>query len=107
LTGGNDPLPQGKRDYREIKMEAVKKQHLNGETLGPHLERKRREAGLSLKELSEKTRIGLHYLEKIENGEFGKLPCLPYSRGFVRTYATYIGIDADKAVKQFNTEAGL
>ncbi len=88
-------------------MEAVKKQHLNGETLGPHLERKRREAGLSLKELSEKTRIGTNYLKKIETGEFEKLPCLPYSRGFIRAYATCIGIDADNAVKQFNTEAGL
>ena len=88
-------------------MEAVKKQHLNGETLGPHLERKRREAGVSLAELSEKTRIGIKFLEQIESGEFEKLPCLPYSRGFVRAYATYIGVDADNAVKQFNTEAGL
>ncbi len=88
-------------------METVKKQYLNGETLGPHLERKRKESGLSLEELSEKTRIRKHYLQKIETGEFHKLPCLPYNRGFVRTYATYLGIDADTAVKQFNAEIGL
>lgn len=88
-------------------METVKKQYLNGETLGPHLERKRKESGLTLEELSEKTRIRKYYLEIIENGEFHKLPCQPYNRGFVRAYANYLGADADTAVKQFNAEFGL
>ena len=89
------------------KMETAKKQCLVGETLGPHLERKRRESGLSLEELSEKTRIRKYYLEVIESGEFHKLPSQPYNRGFIRSYATYVDMDADTAVKQFNAEISL
>ena len=88
-------------------METLKNQHLGGETLGPHMQRKRKESGLSLEELSEKTRIRKHYLEKIEKGEFHLLPSRPYNRGFIRAYATYINIDADTAVRQFNAETGL
>lgn len=76
------------------------------ETLGAHLERVRKERGLSLQELSEKTRIRIHYLEKIEKCEYHKLPCPPYNRGFVRAYASYIGVDPDTAVHQFDSEAG-
>jgi cytoskeletal protein RodZ len=87
-------------------MEA-EKLSMNGEMLGPHLERKREERGMTLHELAQMTRIKMTYLEMIEQGEFDQLPPLPYSRGFVRTYATYIGIDPDAVVKQFNLEAGL
>ncbi len=80
---------------------------LKEETLGEHLARKRNELGLSLKELSEKTRIRTYYLEGIEKGEFHRLPCLPYSRGFVHAYAAYIGVDANAAANQFIAEAGL
>ncbi len=85
----------------------VKNLHLHGETLGAHLKRKRRESGISLMDLAKKTQIRVYYLEKIEAGEFHNLPCLPYSRGFVRVFATYIGLDADVVVEQFNAETGL
>ncbi len=90
-----------------IKMEPLKKLHLNGETLSIHLERKRKERGLSLKEISEITRIRKFYLEVIETGEFHKLPSKPYNSSFVRAYAANIGVDADAAVKQFEIELAM
>jgi cytoskeletal protein RodZ len=67
---------------------------LNGETIGNFLERKRKEQGVSLREISNKTCIGIRYLEFIEKGEFHKLPCRPYNRGFVSAYAACIGLDS-------------
>lgn len=81
--------------------------NLKKEPLGTYMERKRKESGFSLQELSEKTRIRTYYLESIEKGEFHRLPSLPYSRGFVRAYATCIDIDPDEAASQFIIEAGL
>lgn len=80
---------------------------LKEETLGTHLRRKREESGISIQELSEKTRIRSYYLESIEKGEYHRLPCLPYSRGFVRAYAAYVGVDEDAAATHFIIEAGL
>ncbi len=80
---------------------------LDKESLGEHLQRKREACGLSLQELSEKTRIRTYYLENIEKGEYHRLPCLPYNRGFIRAYAECIGVDADAAATHFIIEAGL
>lgn len=76
-------------------------------SLGAHLRQKREESGLSIQELAEKTRIRSYYLESIEKGEYHRLPCLPYSRGFVRAYASYVGVDEDAAATHFVIEAGL
>jgi len=85
----------------------MKKLYTDGDTLGAYLKRKRKDIGMSLEELSEKTHIGINYLENIEKSEFNKLPCLPYNRGFVRAYAAYIGTDANAAAHHFNTEFDL
>lgn len=81
--------------------------NLNGESIGNILERRRKEEGISLREISNKTCIGIHYLEYIEKGEFHKLPSRPYNRGFISAYATYIGLDSSEVVKRFNFEVGL
>ena len=76
-------------------------------SLGTRLERRRRELGLSLEDVSEKTRIVIPYLENIDRDEFHRLPGLPYSRGFVQSYASCVGLDTDTVVEQFNSEVGL
>lgn len=59
------------------------------------LRRIRMGKGLSLTEISRKTRIGVGYLRKIEEGQFKALPPGFYARAFVRAYAEAIGVDAD------------
>lgn len=51
--------------------------------------------GLSLTEISRRTRIGVGFLRSIEEGQFKALPPGFYARAFVRAYAEAIGIDAD------------
>ncbi len=55
-------------------------------------------AGLSLSDVERDTRINRQYLEAIEDGRFGDIPAPIYARGFVRSYARYLGLDPEEAV---------
>jgi len=59
------------------------------------LRRIRMAKGLSLTEISRRTRIGVGFLRKIEEGNLQALPPGFYARAFVRAYSEAIGIDAD------------
>ena len=59
------------------------------------LRRIRMAKGLSLTEISRRTRIGIGFLRKIEEGNLKGLPPGFYARAFVRVYSEAIGIDAD------------
>ena len=59
------------------------------------LRRIRMAKGLSLTEISRRTRIGIGYLRKIEEGSLSSLPPGFYARAFVRAYTEAIGVDAD------------
>ncbi|HDY88292.1 MAG TPA: hypothetical protein ENH82_09310 [bacterium] len=54
----------------------------------------RQNKGISLEEISTKTKIRLDFLEKIEEGDFSVTP-MPYIRAFLREYAEIVGIDPD------------
>ncbi len=47
---------------------------------------------ITLKEISEYTKINIKYLEALENGEFNVLPNV-YTRLFLRSYCVFLGID--------------
>jgi transcriptional regulator with XRE-family HTH domain len=59
------------------------------------LRRVRMAQGLSLTEISRRTRIGVGYLRKIEEGQLDALPPGFYARAFVRAYAEAMGAEAD------------
>ncbi len=76
------------------------------EGLGPFLRREREERGFSLGYVANQTRIQTFYLERIEGGEFHRLPAGQIGCGFVRAYAVAIGVDPDAAALQFDRETG-
>ncbi len=45
------------------------------------------------------------YLEAIEEGRLSDLPGNAYAVGFVRTYATSLGLDPDEVARRFRAEA--
>jgi flagellar biosynthesis protein FlhG len=49
--------------------------------------------GLSLKQIAKRTKIGLGYLQAIEDDDFSALPALVYVRGFVAEMAKCLGLD--------------
>ena len=56
------------------------------EELGIEVSERRKKKGLSLSDVSIKTKIRRQFLEAIESGSLGNLPGDVYSRGFIRTY---------------------
>ncbi|MBD3274812.1 MAG: DUF4115 domain-containing protein [Candidatus Marinimicrobia bacterium] len=66
---------------------------------------KREELGISLEEISDRTKITLHFLRAIEDGNFDILP-ETYVRLFLRSYAREIKVDPDEAVKNFEAFVG-
>ena len=74
------------------------------EGLGPFLRRLREEKDLSLRSLSEHTRIRTYYLESMEKGDFDKLPTGPVGLGFVRAFADAVGADSNAVVASYKRE---
>jgi cytoskeletal protein RodZ len=57
------------------------------------LQRARQARGLTLEEVERDTRISRRYLQALETENFGLLPAPVYARGFLRTYARYLGME--------------
>ena len=71
-------------------------------TIGEQLRLARQERGIPLREISDQTRISVHYLEAIESNDFKRLPGGIFNRSFVRAYAKYIGYDEKQAMEGYN-----
>ena len=54
--------------------------------------------GLTTTDVERDTRINRAYIEAIEEARFEVLPAPVYARGFVRSYAKYLGLDPAEAV---------
>src|SRR5262245_12209408 len=64
--------------------------------------KKTREAkGISVSKIAEVTRISTRFLEAIENEEFHLLPGGIFNRGFIKTYAEYLGLDSNAVLSQY------
>jgi cytoskeletal protein RodZ len=61
---------------------------------------------LSLADVEKATRIRQKYLEGFEKGDYASLPRGAVARGFLRTYATYLGLDPADALKRYSQESG-
>jgi len=64
-----------------------------GPLLGADLRRLRESRGISLREIAVSSKIGLRFLEYIEEDRFGLLPPAVYLRGFLLEYARVLGVD--------------
>jgi cytoskeletal protein RodZ len=72
---------------------------------GEALKRERELREITLREISEATKINLRYLDALEHNEFDDLPGGVFNRGFVRAYAQYIGADPDALVNAYLLES--
>lgn len=68
--------------------------------LGDTFRQKRKEKNLTLKEAENATSIRVNYLQSIENGELSKLISPVYAEGFIKQYASYLGLDGEAIVKE-------
>jgi cytoskeleton protein RodZ len=75
------------------------------ESIGQDLCNARQRSGKTLMDISRELKILPHHVIAIEKGSFESLPGRVYAIGFVRSYATRLGLDAEKIVH--NVRAGL
>jgi cytoskeleton protein RodZ len=73
-------------------------------TLGEELRRVREEKGMNLREVSDATHIGSRFLQAIESDNYSILPGGIFNRGFVRSYARYVGMDEEQAMVLYNQQ---
>ncbi|HXW90737.1 MAG TPA: RodZ domain-containing protein [Terriglobales bacterium] len=71
------------------------------ESFGPWLRRERERCGITLEDISRSTKIRTRYLHAIEQEHLGELPGGIIGRGFVRAYASCIGVDEEEAIASY------
>ncbi|MDQ6919941.1 MAG: helix-turn-helix domain-containing protein, partial [Candidatus Dormibacteraeota bacterium] len=70
-------------------------------TLGSLLGAARAARGVTLEQAATATRIRVHHLAALEEDRLGSLPAPVYVRGYLRTYAGYLEVDADALVDAY------
>ncbi len=75
-------------------------------SFGIWLRRQREAREVSLREIAERTKISLRYLEAMEENRFALLPAPVFARGFLREYARYVGLNPDEVINHFLTAQG-
>jgi cytoskeletal protein RodZ len=66
----------------------------------------RERKGVDLYRAERDTKIRARYLGALERGEYAELPGDVYTKGFLRNYAVYLGLDAEEVVGQWRRERG-
>lgn len=69
---------------------------------GAILKRCREYHDLSLEEAEEATKIGANYLSALEEGQISQFASLAYLKGFLRIYATYLGLNPDDMIRLYD-----
>ena len=75
-----------------------------GHRLGDVLREAREAKGVDLPRVERETKIRERYLSALERGEYRELPGSVYTRGFLRNYGAYLGLDPDELVDLFRIE---
>jgi cytoskeleton protein RodZ len=78
-------------------------------SFGEQLRLAREERGISLRHISDQTRISVRYLEAIEADDYKRLPGGIFNRSFIKAYAKQIGFDEKEAIEGYlrtNREQG-
>lgn len=90
-----------------ISMNGFTKKSIGAVTLGEKLKKIRSDKRISLSEVSRLTRIQISYLEYLEEGNYDKLPADVYTKGFLRSYADFLGVDEKILLKIYEREKDI
>jgi cytoskeletal protein RodZ len=71
--------------------------------IGSSLREARLRQGLEYPEIEQATKIRAKHLKALEDEQFELLPAQTYVKGFLRTYAEYLGLDGQLYVDEFNS----
>ncbi len=71
---------------------------MTNESVGQFLKKERELRQITLQEVADGTKISIRRLRSIEADQLDDLPAEVFVRGFIRSYAEYIGIDPEDAI---------
>jgi cytoskeleton protein RodZ len=74
--------------------------------IGATLREARTRRKVDLSEVEAAIKIRVRYLQAIENEEWDALPGGAYTRGFIRTYAFYLGLDGERLADDYRRSTG-
>ena len=78
------------------------------ESIGEKLREARHNKKVSLEDVSRATRIKMEILEQLEADEFDRLAAPAYTKGFLKLYAEYLGLDSQSMVDAYlRSQGGL
>ena len=72
--------------------------------IGEELRQARIRRGRSIAQAHQATRIARHYLEALEAEDWRRMPAAPFARGFLSSYAQYLGLDDGPLLERFPFE---
>ncbi len=75
-----------------------------GETLGKYLRQQRESKKISLREVAKSTKVREHILEAIEGDQYHLLPPNTYVKGFLLSYAKYLGLNPKDVLLRYRRD---
>lgn len=75
-------------------------------TVGNLLKKAREHSGKQVEEIAQIIRIKPDYLYKIEQNDFSSFNSSTFVKGFIRSYASFLGLDAENIVALFRRQIG-
>ncbi len=73
-------------------------------TVGQQLSAAREQRGYSITDVEKGTSIRALYIQAIETGDYEVVPGEVYLKGFIRNYATFVGLDGSNMVELYKQE---
>jgi cytoskeletal protein RodZ len=96
------------RDARATRLGTANRE--DAAALGPSLPDRlaagRERKGVDLTRAERDTKIRARYLGALERGDYRELPGAVYTKGFLRNYAIYLGLDPEDVLQQWRRERG-
>lgn len=77
---------------------------VDGRTLGETLRAAREEQQLTIQEIADRTKVRAEYLEALEEERYQMLPAKTYVTSFIRSYARFLGLDEQEALRLYYQE---
>lgn len=97
---------QLKRAVRVDRSDADRAAADTGPSLPERLYAARERKGVDLYRAERDTKIRARYLGALERGDYKDLPGAVYTKGFLRNYALYLGLDPEEVLLQWRRERG-
>lgn len=72
--------------------------------MGAELRAERERQGFTIQDVERETSIRAAYLQALERGDYSALPNEVYVKGFIRNYAGFLHVDAEKLVQEYREE---